>query len=246
MKKKNKVNKVRFFNISEKTLNFVPEPGPASKFMPAWYKKQPGNVDENMLAVTGQPANTVKKCMPIFDAMTGGYIITLPMDIYVDASNPDKLDKQIPAAMGAYKAEIFATHDRKQYSEYPIDEEIYHRDLLRIFPFWVVGTSEGVSSLFIQPLHRDQTPLFALSGIIDTDQYPSDGHLSFMVRKGFKGIIPQGTPLVQVFPFKRESFEMEFVDQTETEEYLMKKRMTLRSSFSNSYKNKFRTKKEWN
>jgi hypothetical protein len=67
-----------------------------------------------------------------------------------------------------------------------------------------------------------------------------------MVRKGFKGIIPQGTPLVQVFPFKRESFEMEFVDQAETEEYLMKKRMTLRSSFSNSYKNKFRSKKEWN
>lgn len=244
--KKNKTHKVKFFNISEKTLNFVPDPGPASKFIPKWYQRQPGNIDDNMIANVGQPANTVKKCMPIFDSLTAGYIITLPLDIYIDATDPNQLQKQIPAAMGGFKAEIFATHDRKQYGEMPIDEEIYHRDLLRIFPFWVVGTSEGVSSLFMQPMHRLDSPLQALPGIIDTDKYPSDGHLSFMIKKNFKGIIPQGTPLVQIMPFKRESFEMEFISPEETEKYLTPLRMKLRSSFSNSYKNKFRTKKEWN
>jgi hypothetical protein len=117
--------------------------------------------------------------------------------------------------------------------------------LLRIMPFWIVSTTLGYSTLFLDPLHKDPSPIKALPGLIDTDGYPSDGHLSFMIEKDFKGIIKQGTPLVQIIPFKRDNWSMEIVDAKESESFLKKHRMSLRSTFTNGYKNKFRSPKEY-
>lgn len=244
--KKKKQQIIKFYPFSEKILDFAPEPKPASKYMPEWYRQQPGLIDTGeTLATTGQPASTVKKCLPIFDTITAGYVIVAPVDIYLDATDPEKLVYQIPATMSQFKAEIFAYHDRRQYSHMPLDENVYHKDLLRIMPFWVVGTSPGYSALFTNPFYRDSSPITALSGIIDTDGYPSDGHLSFTVEKDFKGVIKQGTPLVQIIPFKREDWKMEIVDAEESEKFLRKNRMRLRSTFNNGYKNKFRSPKEY-
>lgn len=237
---------IKFYPLSEKTVDFSPEPKPASKAIPEWYKQQPGSMDTGeSLAKFGQAASTVKKCLPIFDVITAGYIVVAPVDIYVDATNPDKLTYQIPAALTQFKADIFATHDRQQYGNMPMNPDLYHRDLLRIMPFWIASTPPGYSALFLNPLHRDESPLTALPGLIDTDGYPSDGHLSFMVQKGFSGVIKQGTPLVQIIPFQREDWKMEVVDPEESETFLRKHRMNLRSTFSNGYKNKFRSPKEY-
>lgn len=241
-----KQNVIRFYPLSDKTVDFTPEPKPGSKALPEWYKKQPGSIDSGeLLAQVGQPTSTVKKCLPIFDVITAGYIVVAPLDIYVDATDPEKLSYQIPAALTQFKGDIFATHDRRQYGHMPMDSDLYHADLLRIMPFWIASTPPGFSCLFLDPLLRDDSPLTALPGLIDTDGYPSDGHLSFKVQKGFKGIIKQGTPLVQVIPFRREDWKMELVDAEKSESFLKKHRMNLRSTFSNGYKNKFRSPKEY-
>lgn len=244
--KNKKQQTIKFYPLSDKTVDFSPEPKPSSKAIPEWYRQQPGQMDNGeSIAQFGQPTSTVKKCLPIFDAMTAGYIIVAPVDIYLDATAPEKLSYQIPAALTQFKGDIFATHDRRQYSNMPIDQDRHHRDLLRIMPFWIVSTPPGYSALFMNPMHRDGSPLTAIPGVIDTDGYPSDGHLSFIVEKDFKGVIKQGTPLVQVIPFKREDWKMEIVDASESESFLRKHRMKLRSTFNNGYKNKFRSPKEY-
>jgi hypothetical protein len=99
--------------------------------------------------------------------------------------------------------------------------------------------------LFVQPQYSDDTPLTALQAIVDTDAFVSDGHLSFLVQKGFKGVIKQGTPLVQIIPFKRESWKMDIVSPEESAKKMGTQRLQVRSSFTNSYKNKFRSKKDY-
>jgi hypothetical protein len=241
-----KQNIIKFYPLNDKTVEFSPEPKPGSRALPEWYKKQPGSVDSGeLLAQFGQPASTVKKCLPIFDVITAGYIIVAPVDIYIDATDPEKLSYQIPAAMSLFKGDIFATHDRRQYANMPMESDLYHQDLLRVMPFWIASTPPGFSALFLDPLHKDPSPLTALPGLIDTDGYPSDGHLSFKVQKGFKGIIKQGTPLIQIIPFRREDWKMEIVDASESESFLKRHRMNLRSTFNNGYKNKFRSPKEY-
>jgi hypothetical protein len=241
-----KQNIIKFYPLNDKTVEFSPEPKPGSRALPEWYKKQPGSVDSGeLLAQFGQPASTVKKCLPIFDVITAGYIIVAPVDIYIDATDPEKLSYQIPAAMSLFKGDIFATHDRRQYANMPMESDLYHQDLLRVMPFWIASTPPGFSALFLDPLHKDPSPLTALPGLIDTDGYPSDGHLSFKVQKGFKGIIKQGTPLIQIIPFRREDWKMEIADASESESFLKRHRMNLRSTFNNGYKNKFRSPKEY-
>jgi hypothetical protein len=230
--------------LNDDVESFVPEPTPGSKNLPQWYKDTPGSIDSGeMMAQTGQPASTVKKCMPIFDAITAGYTLRLPMDVFVDATG-EKLTWQIPLAMSKFKGDMFASHERRQYEKYPYGEK-WHQDLLRIMPFWMVKTPKGYSTLIMQPLHGDTSPLFAVAGLVDTDGFATDGHFSFWVEKGFKGVIPQGTPIAQVIPFKREDWQMKIESYEATKKDIIPQRHSLRSTFSNGYKNKFRSRKEY-
>lgn len=238
-------NIIRFYPYSEETIQFAEPPQPASRFVPDWYKRQPGIVDNDGIKF-GQPGTTVKKCMPVFDSMTAGYIITAPCDIYLDATDSEKLTWSIPASLMHLKSDMFASHAFEQYSEYPLDTTRHHKTLFRIYPFWAIGTPKGYSTLFVNPLHADQdSPLTALSGIVDTDTFISEGHLSFIVKKGFKDVIKQGTPLVQIIPFKRDSWESEVVPLENAKDLSRKQNFMLRGTFFNGYKDKFRSKKEY-
>ena len=188
---------------------------------------------------------TVKKCMPIFDLISAGYIISTPCDIYLDATNPERLEWSIPSGIISLQGDMFAVHAKEQYENLPINKEIHHKDLLRIFPFWAVGTPKGYSALFLQPAYADGSPLTALQALVDTDNFITDGHLSFLVEKGFKGTIKQGTPLIQIIPFKRESWSKNFITVEKSEEVYETQRLRLRAVFSNAYKNLFRSKKEY-
>lgn len=235
---------IGFHPFSEKTANFAEPPKPALKNTPEWYRNQPAVSKEHTSYKQGTVASTIKRCMPVFDSMTAGYIIAAPCDIYVNATDPNELVYSIPRQLMEFKGDIFSSHPVEQYSEYPIDTNRYHKSLLRIQPFWSIETPKGYSALFINPIHRP-SPLFAFSGLIDTDGFISEGHLSFLVEKDFDGIIKQGTPLVQVIPFQRESWESQVFSAEESLPRLKRQGMKLRSSFQNAYKTFFRSKKEY-
>lgn len=124
--------------------------------------------------------------MPVFDLLTAGYLIVTPCDIYLDATDPEKLTYSVPLTMKRFQSDIFASHAPEQYDEYPIDTARYHKTLLRIMPFWSVSTPPGYSTMFMHPFHRGESDLFAMSAIVDTDKFISEGHLSFLVKKTSK------------------------------------------------------------
>jgi hypothetical protein len=236
---------IKFHPFSEDSSKFAEAPGPASRFLPSWYKRQPSNYPDKDDFQNGIVTSTIKRCMPIFDMMTAGYMMTAPCDIYVDATNPDELVYSVPSSLRQFHNDIFARHDILQYNEYPMHDIDVHKDLLRVFPLWMIETEPGYSCMFLNPLHQDTSPLTGLSGIIDTDTFLSEGFFSFTVKKDFKGIIKQGTPLVQVIPFKRDNWTSEVVPAGDYKHEIERQRLTLKSVFVNGYKNKFRFKKEY-
>lgn len=239
------MNKISFYPFSDKTSLFAPLPVPGTKSVPEWYKKQPGTVDEDKFIKNGGTSSTIKRCMPIFDYMTAGYVISTPCDIYIDATNPEKLEWSVPIAMKSFGSDMIASHAREQYDHYPVNKDIYHRDLFRIMPFWSVKTPPGYSTIFMHPAHKDPVPFLAIGGLVDTDNFITDGHLSFLIEKDFVGVLKQGTPLVQIIPFKRENWEMEIVEQSVANKEVQEQRLNLRSTFVNGYRNKMRSIKEW-
>ena len=117
---------IGFHPFSDKTSNFAEPPKPASKNVPDWYRQQPTQAPDKTNLDSGEIATTIKKCMPIFDAMTVGYLIATPCDIYINATDPENLVYSIPKPMAEFKADLFSRHAFEQYSDYPIDPSKYH------------------------------------------------------------------------------------------------------------------------
>ena len=109
---------------------------------------------------------------------------------------------------------------------------------------WGITTPPGYSCLFISPLHRE-TPIIALPGIVDTDTYSAPVNFPFVLRDPkMDGLIPAGTPIIQVIPFKRDSWSMEIGKE---EDLVVQAKTTnkLRSVFFDSYKRQFRQQKDY-
>lgn len=234
------MNSIRFLQMYPQLANVVPEPEPGTKNVPDWYKEQP-SIAGSDIPDRGIMRLTVKKCQAFFDAMSIGYTLKAPCDIYIDTTDGN-LTLQLPVHMNKFYTALISEHVEEQVSHLPIDKEIYCNKILRIHPTWMVQTDEGYSTLFTTPMHQPPTPLKAIEGIVDTDNYFTDGHLSFLVKKNFRGTIKQGTPLVQVIPFKREDWEMK-IDRNFEAKKIEEQRARVRSTFQHGYRLKFWQKK---
>jgi len=237
--KKNKTSKVTFINTFPKMKNVFPEPEPASKHIPTWYKKLESFYNGDSTPINGHQNLTAKRCVAFLDMLSSGYMLRAPFDIYIDTTENKKIF-EIPEAMKPLvnlgTKQFVGSHDMRQVEGYPFDKDQYIEHLFRINMIWVVKTEPGFSTLYIQPQHQELSPLSAISAVIDSDTYPSNGLLSFLVKKDFKGYIYKGTPLLQVIPFKRQDFESEYDETRESNNLLQSTLNLVRSVFNSGYK----------
>jgi hypothetical protein len=208
------VNKIIFTDIHNPE-GVLKKPRPAKDYIPDWYKKaKPNNNVENKRApsVDGTPVSTIKRCMPIFDMMTAGYIIETPYDIYVRRTKGEPPYFQ----WGYNDAIVFQAIE--QFQSHPNFRDINYA--VRINIPWSIKTPKGWSVMIMQPQHHEVGPLECVSGIVDTDDFSMPFNMFLKLRdSSFEGMIEAGTPLVQVIPFKRESWESELGGDKERTKY---------------------------
>lgn len=221
----------------------VPEeyyPVPAKKALPDWYKDMSSYIRGKKEVITGpnsgNTSGTVKKCMPVFDALTSGYIIPLPSDIYV-------YQEDGAPAFKCPDIQYVNKHSNAQLGTHPAATGF---NAPKFINSWIVKTPPGYSCMFIPPMHHDNM-FKVLEGVVDTDVYHGAVELPFQLKDiSWEGIIPAGTPMVQVIPFKRESWTHEIVNTSkEAESHFVVSRI-LRSVFFEAYKRKFWQKKDYN
>jgi hypothetical protein len=172
--------------------------------------------------------------MPVFDAMTAGYIITLPADVYVSIIGGEQIFQWSSLNLIKFHpVEQAPTHPLRNEHAYP-----------KWTTHWAVRTPKGYSTLFVQPMHRESV-MTIFPGIVDTDEYYAPINFPFVMNDpNFEGLIPKGTPLGQLIPFKRDTWAMqlggpeEYKKQTESSKLLSTK-------FFDRYKKLFRTEKEY-
>lgn len=204
--KKTKV--ITFIPKNEYVFEYASKPEPMSKNLPGWWRKSQPYVGGEKQVVKGGYNETVKKCPGILDLLTTGYLLKTPCDIYLDAT-----EKDLKFEVHELHQQSISMHSREQVDAWDFDREKYMDDVFRIHPMWVVGTQKGYSTLFIHPSFHNNLPFEIVPAIIDTDMYVSDGPFSMIVKKGFKGVIEAGTPLVQCIPYKREEFEANILEK---------------------------------
>lgn len=217
-------------------------PTPANKCIPDWYKHlESYSNNEKKPVNNGNTSATIKKCVPVFDAITSGYIIYSYVDVYVSQKETESNEKQPYYEWPSYEPIQF--HPISQAPSHPHNNG--HKEA---YPKWInpwgIKTPNGYSTLFIQPVHR-QSVFTILPGIVDTDTYSSAVNFPFVLNNvTYEGLIPAGTPIAQVIPFKREEWKMSIGNEEEIKEDIKISRL-LRTSFFDSYKNKFWHRKEY-
>lgn len=185
-------------------VDFIEFPLPAKKYVPEWYKKSDRTIGDKLQVnnITASGLKTVKMCAPFLDSLTNGYVIELIQDVHVtkDAFGNQSLVWKIG------EVEMAEYRDIEGLGGMPISSE-YAQQAFAWKCHWVWRTPKGYSALVTHPLNRMDLPFTTFSGIVDSETAVSKGNLPFLIKKDFEGVIPAGTPIAQILPYKRESWE---------------------------------------
>lgn len=176
----------------------------AKNYIPDWYKKADRFVGKNPIlnsdSVQGQ--QTVKLCAPFLDSLTSGYIAELWQDLQVRQING------IPTFTWNQKPDVLEGRPAEIIQGMPISSRYGHDVYAWKSPYYF-QTPPGYSCFVSHPLNRVDLPFFTLSAVIDSDCGVNAGNIPFIFEKGWEGIVPAGTPILQILPFKRENWKSE-------------------------------------
>ena len=217
-------------------LDFYP-PKPAVKEVPDWHKKTLEYVDDQgkKVSLSGEPSSTIKKCIPVFDAMTAGYILYTQVDVQITEV------ENMPYYTWAGQDAI---------SFHPVAQAPLHPNVNEMpYPKWnnpyAIKTAPGYSTLFIPPMHNPNGMFTVLPGLVDTDTYKAPVNFPFTLNDvKWEGLIPAGTPMVQVIPIKRDVWEHKIGNDSDRREQSLVT-SKLKTLFFNSYKRQFWHRKEY-
>lgn len=176
-----------------------PEPKPAAKYMPEWFKKVPIRLEER--DPFGAKTLTVKQCMPVLDAMSLGYVIPLCGDVSIQ-TNSDL--SEIKAKSGdSYNFVEFHSLGQVGNESAPG----FPAPPIKWINPWVIKTAPGWSTWVLPLTNRVGGDHFTcLSGLVDTDRYPKEINFpAIWHTPNFDDILLAGTPLAVVVPIKRSA-----------------------------------------
>lgn len=198
------------FYIEPELNGVVPEPKPATRWVPDWYKQLPMEMTGGMERM-GLRQSTVRACIPFIEGMTTGYILTTAGDVTVNVDGSD-----IETHSDFTRGVLNPFKDGVTGDMFPHDGPI-----AQFKGYWRVDVPDGVSMLFLPVLNRpEKTERFrAFSGVIDVDNF--DGNLNtpiaWLAGDG-EFFIPQDTPIAQCIPFYRDSLLNNAVIREQNEE----------------------------
>lgn len=180
---------------------------PAKKVIPDWYKEVPrftrDETVENLIAEKSVSSRTIKACVPVLDYLTSGYIIKAVSHTKFRNENTEKSSS---IRYVTSDTSSISTHAHKQC---PIKIDGERKTYIKFNSPWLIKTPPGYSCYFYQPFFHMETRFTLMPGIVDTDTYDKPINFPGWIFGDEDVEVEPGTPLVAVFPFKREPWEAE-------------------------------------
>jgi hypothetical protein len=203
-------NNIIFSTSDLETLEMFPVL-PASKLIPDWYKNTPVEVGEYM-EVTLPHTPTIKRCVPVLDYMTTGYIIRASYEIQVKKEVDEHFFNSFEARC-RHADKVIGKHPWQQ-AQVAVDGQKSH--YMKIYQPWHIKTPPGYSCMIFDPYYHFRKTFSIFPGVVDTDKHDEPIGLVALVQQKEFTILP-GDPLVVVFPFRRDDWTMS--SEVRTDEY---------------------------
>lgn len=191
------------FLCEPQDMGVIMPPVPAIKSIPEWFKKIPAQHDLSAPRDHfGAPLMTAKKCLPMLDGMSVGYVIPLFGDMHVRTS---KDNKHIDLTSGPF-ARAGDLHSIEQLGGQ--SSPTYPGPAIKFINRWVVKTRPGWSTLFLPAVNQLDKRFTCFAALVDTDVYPKQVNFPAVWHlPGYDGIVSAGTPLVTAIPVRRADIE---------------------------------------
>jgi Family of unknown function (DUF6065) len=204
-------------------LGVIAEPRPAKAVLPDWFRK----IAPIDLEHAGARDNgiTIKRCMPFLDALATGWIVPLAAEVRLEIKDQGKTVD----SGWEFDRTMVSNHSPHQVTGHPNTP----RPPLKFHNYWAIRTPPGWSCLFVPPLNRPNGVFEAVAGIVDTDSYSAHIHFPFFpIGPDGLHIIEKGTPLVQIFPFRRADAGIGAEVRAETEDEVRDRERVYRNTLA--------------
>jgi hypothetical protein len=194
------------FRCPAEVKDKIPSPIPAASGLPDWLKTMPARA---FSGTNRRADDTIKRCPPVIDAMTAGFLLPLICDLRIENGVMSWDNDLPPGGAVDFPRSPIAFHDEAQVAGTPLFEQ--DRFLIKFNNLWCIEAPDGYSVFFTHPVNRFDLPFTTLSGMVDCDRY-RDNWIHFPAHWhdiNFSGVLPRGTPIVQCMPVKRETWVAE-------------------------------------
>ena len=188
------------FRCDPALIHFLPRPIPAHQALPEWLRSMPS---KEFSELHGREIRTVKQCPPFVDAMSHGFMILLPCDVFVEQGVFTWDWDLPPLTVEEHPSSPLSFHVPAQIAGTPFHDG--HSCALKFNSFWTIELEEGWSLFATHPVNRDDLPFRLLTGLVSSDRFTDVGinFPAIWTQAAFNGMLPKGTPIAQCFPVPR-------------------------------------------
>jgi len=205
---------IEFTAYSEETVRDF-KPVLAKNIIPDWWKRM-----RIMDFANGNTNHSIRSCPAMDDWLKSGWIIVSTRDMLVlcgnDRDDDDAtcfqtvdLDQKGYQSIASSRSHPVAQyHNVFEYLKNG-DNPTNIRDAFKMRAPWNVATPEGYSVFYLDPFLFQNEHFAVWQGIIDSDKFNKNmdnSQIIFYPKVNHSFVIPKGTPLVQIIPFKRDEW----------------------------------------
>lgn len=217
-------------------------PVPAKNKIPQWFldaSKYKTDESGNVVFAHKEKMPSYKSCPAMLDSFISGYMLLTPCDIYFE-----KINDEINIHTEVGFTQFCGKRGKEIGFPTPPGYETTH---FYWYTNWMPQVPKGYGCLYIHPLNRFDLPFLTISGFVDSEEFSVPGNSPFFIKKDFEGIIPAGTPYLQVIPYKIEDWNMSVKQYSYKDIVEDKKNMQEKfiEDVGTNYKTKFWRKKKY-
>jgi hypothetical protein len=209
---------IKFIARNKAASELLLPPVPATEYLPDWWKNKgafigiKGEEEKKRFFVAAQRMvnHSWKKCTPMTDALTNGYILPLWADVMVQDTVLVNGDRK-PRKELFWKVNQFNVFEPHGFDAETVESpDFTAKGVHKYYTLMYIETPPGYSVLITQPFGYRNNPFQVIPAVVDSDTKGMEVLLPMWIKKDFTGVVERGTPMAQITPFKRDDWKMEF------------------------------------
>lgn len=209
-KRKNNKEKllVEFWAEEPLSHTLFPMPSPAYLDIPQWYRDL-NRFSDGKLTINenGMSNARLKACTSYMDTFMMGYMVKLHCDILIEdlEDGSGKTMRWTSSMSPISPRSMDIANELPEVAGFGAFTQAWEMK-------WGFKLPKGYSMLVTQPFNRQDLPTWTTQGIIDADEFIGPGGVPFAIKDSFSGMLKAGTPIIQLIPFKRDSWESKEIE----------------------------------